>query len=63
MRWRTRIQVVASPLAPFVRVMWALVGGAAFSVVAEGGEGVVGDVRVVSACGSRSQVVNRLCRR
>ena len=67
MGWGTRIQVVASPVARFVRVMWASVDGAAFGGVAEGGAGVgagdagsvVGDVLVVSACGSRSQVVNQ----
>ena len=67
MGWGTRIQVVASPVARFVRVMWASVDGAAFGGVAEGGAGVgardagsiVGGVLVVSACGSRSQVVNR----
>ena len=59
MGWGTRIQVVASPLARFVRVMWASVDGAAFGGVAEGGASVVGDVLVVSACGSRSQVVKR----
>ena len=42
-----------------MRVNWASVDGAAFGGVAEGGAGVVGDVLVVSACGSRSQVVNR----
>ena len=55
-------------MARFVRVMRASVdGGAAFGGVAEGGAGVgtgdagtvVGDVLVVSACGSQSQVVNR----
>ena len=35
------------------------VDDAAFGGVAEGGAGVVGDVLVASACGSRSQVVNR----
>ena len=67
MGWGTRIQVVASPVKRFVRVMWASVDGAAFGGVAEGGAGVgagdagsvVGDVLVVSACDSRSQVVNR----
>ena len=67
MGWGTRIQVVASPLARFLRVMWASVDGAAFGGVIEGGVGVgagnagsvVGDVLVVGACGSRSQVVNR----
>ena len=70
MRWGTRIQVVAPPVARLVRVMWASVDGVAFRGVAEGGVGgalrvgagdariVVGDVLVVSACGSRSQVVN-----
>ena len=66
MGWGTRTQVVASPVARFVRVMWALVDGAAFAGVVEGGAGVrvgdagsvVGDVLVVSACGWRSQVVN-----
>ena len=54
-------------MAQFVRVMWASVDGAAFGGVAEGGAGVgagdarrvVGDVLVVGARGSRSQVVNR----
>ena len=59
MGWRTRIQVVASPVARFVRVMWGSVDGAAFGGFAAGGAGIVGDVLVVSACGSRSQVVNR----
>ena len=69
MGWGTHIQVVTSPVERFVRVMWASVDGAAFGGVAEGGAGVgagdggsvVGDVLVVSAtaCGSRSQVVNR----
>ena len=59
MGWGTRIQVVALPVAWCVRVMWASVDGAASGGVAEGGAGVVGDVLVVSACGSRSQVVNR----
>ena len=67
MGWGTRIQVVASPVARFVRVMWASVDGAAFSGVAEGGAGVGagdagsvgGDVLVCSACGSLSQVVDR----
>ena len=53
--WRmglgTRIQAVGSPVARFVRVMWALVDGAAFGGVAEGGVGVVGNVLVVCACG------------
>ena len=65
MGWGTRM--VASPVARFVRVIWASVNGAAFGGVAEGGAGVgagdagsvVGDVLVVSACGSQSQVVNR----
>ena len=71
MGWGTRIQVVAPPVARLVRVMWASVDGGAFGGVAEGGVGhalgvgagdagsVVGNVLVVSACGSRSQVVNR----
>ena len=58
MGWGTRIQVVASPVARFLRVMWASVDVAAFGGVAAGGAGVVSDVLVVSACGSRSQVVN-----
>ena len=66
----TSIQVVASPAARFLRLMRASVDGAAFGDVAEGGAGVgageagsvVGDVLVVSACGLRLQVVNRLCR-
>ena len=57
--WGTRIQLEASPVARFVRVMRASVDGAAFGGVAEGGARVVGDVLVVSACGSGSQVVNR----
>ena len=61
--WGTRIQVVVSPVARFVRVMWASVDGAAFGGVAGGGAGVVSDVLVVSACSSRSQVENGLCRR
>ena len=68
--WGTHIQVVAPPVARFVGVMWASVDGAAFSGVVEGGVGVgagnagsvVGDVLVVSACSSRSQVVNRAMR-
>ena len=71
MGWGTRILVVAPPVAQLVRVMWASVDGAAFGGVAEGGVGdalgvgvgdarsVVGNVLVVSACGSRSQVVTR----
>ena len=67
MGWGTRIQVVAPPVARFVKVMWASVDGAVLGGSAEGGVGVgageagsvVGDVLVVSACSSRSQVVNR----
>ena len=59
MGWGTRIQVVASPVARYVRVIWTSVDGAAFDGIAEGGAGVVSDVLVVSACGSWSQVVNR----
>ena len=65
MGWGTRIQVVALPVARCARVMWASVDGAAFGGVAEGGAdvggsdagSVVGHVLVVSACGSRPQVV------
>ena len=67
MGWGTRIQVLASPVAWFVRVMRASVNGACFGGAAEGGAGVgagdagsvVGDLLVVSACGSWSQVGNR----
>ena len=69
MGWGTCIQVVALPVERLVRVRWASVDGAAFGGAAEGGAragagdagSVVGDVLVVtaSACGSRSQVVNR----
>ena len=48
MGWGTRIQVMASPVARFVRVMWASVDGAAFGGVAEGGAGIVGEVLFVS---------------
>ena len=34
MGWGTRIQVVASPMARFVRVMWASVDGAAVLLTA-----------------------------
>ena len=67
MRWRTRIQVVALPMARSKRVMWAWVNGAAFGGAADGGAGVgagdagsvVEDVLVVGARGLRSRVVNR----
>ena len=60
MGWGTRIKVMAPLVARFLRVMWASVNGAAFGGVAQGGVGVgagdagsvVGDVLVVSACGS-----------
>ena len=67
MGWETCIQVVAPPVVWFVRVMWASIDGAAFDGVAEVGVGVgasdagsnVGNVLVVSACGSQSQVANQ----
>ena len=64
-----RIQVVVSPLARLVRVIWASVDGAVCGGVAEGGVGdvldvgvgdassVVADAPVVSACSVREGAV------
>ena len=39
MGWGNRIQVVVSPVARLLRVMWASVDGVVCAGVAEGGEG------------------------